>query len=225
MVIIHGENISKSRQKLTDLVTSYKAQNSDIIFIPGKSLTSSLLEEQLGGDSLFGTPRVLVIEELHSLPESAKKKHLIAQLAQTQTEVILWEKRLLTATMLKKFPKATVETFKASSVLFQWLDMLGTSNDKKRMLSDLHTIVKDESAHFCFTMIARQIRLLLSALDDGQLTGAPFIIAKLRKQAQRFKLPQLLALHKKLLEIDFRQKRSLSKLTLEQELDLFVLSI
>ncbi len=225
MVIIHGENISKSRHKLTEFIADFKSKNNDITILSAKNLSPAQLEETLGGDSLFGTSRAVIIEELHSLPESARKKQLIAQLSQSQNDLILWEKRLLTATMLKKFPEAEVITFKASSIMFQWLDMLGASKDKKRLLIDLQKIIKDESSHFCYTMLVRQIRLLISVTDDGKITGAPFIIAKLRKQAQYFKLGQLLDLHTKLLEIDYRQKRSLSRLSLEQELDLFVLSL
>lgn len=225
MIIIHGENTSKSRLKLTEIINGYKAKNFEINILPAKNLTPAALEEVLGESSLFGSDRVVVIEEAHSLVESTKKKTLLATLAASTENMILWEKRLLTATMLKKFPQAQIETFKASTVLFQWLDLLGVSKDRKRLLTDLHSIVKDESAFFCFTMIARQIRLLISALDDGKLTGAPFMISKLKKQASYFKLPQLLDLHFKLLEIDYKQKRSLSKLSLEQELDLLVLSI
>lgn len=225
MIVLHGENIVKSRQRLVELIATHKAEGKDIKIVASKSLTRSTLEEMLGGSSLFGTTQVMVIEELHSLPESAKKKDLVALLAGSSEEIVLWEKRLLTATMLKKFPSARVDTFKASSGLFQWLDTLGVSKDKKTLLAQLQEIIKEESAHFCFTMIARQVRLLISTLDDGKITGAPFVIAKLRKQAQRFTLQQLLAVHKQLLEIDYKQKRSLSKLSLEQELDLLVLSL
>lgn len=225
MIIIHGDNISKSRLKLTKIIDSLKNQNKDIFSVTAKTLTASLLEEALGETSLFGGDKVIVIEELHSLPESAKKKQFIAALATSDQEIVLWEKRLLTATMLKKFPHADVEAFKASSLLFQWLDSLGVSKDKKQLLSDLHQIVKDESAFFCFTMICRQVRLLISALDDGQLKGAPFIVQKLKKQARSFTLDQLLVFHSKLVEIDYKQKRSLSKLSLEQELDMLVLSL
>lgn len=225
MLLIHGDNTIQSRKKLVEVLNEYKSKGYDVNVLPAKSLSTSLLEEKLGGESLFGTQQLLVIEELHSLPESAKRKALVAQLSSAQTELVVWEKRLLTKIMISKLSAKQVETFKASSLLFQWLDTLGTSTDKKRIIRELHQIISTESAHFCFTMIVRQIRLLISVLDDGQLKGAPFIISKLRKQARSFSLPQLQNLHSRLLEIDYKQKRSLSALNLEQELDLFVLSI
>lgn len=225
MLIIHGENTSKSRLKLTELINLAKNEQKEVFTLQAKSLTPALLEESLGGTTLFGSSQLIVIEELHSLPESSKKKQFISLLSNSKEEILLWEKRLLTATMLKKFPEAKVETFKTSNILFQWLDMLGVSKDKKRVLKDLQLIIKDEGAFFCFTMIVRQIRLLIAAVDDGKLSGAPFIVSKLKKQAQSFNLQQLLDIHTKLLEIDYRQKRSLSKLTLEEELDLLILSL
>lgn len=225
MIVIHGENTSKSRLQLTALTTQHRTEKKDIFTLQAKALTPAVLEEALGSASLFGTDRVVVIEELHSLPESAKKKQLLNVLTTTDTPVILWEKRVLTATMLKKFPQAEVLTFKTSSTLFQWLDSFGVTKNKQKLLQDLHQVIKDETAFFCFTMLCRQVRLLISARDDGKLKGAPFMISKLKKQAGYFSLTQLLDLHSQLLKIDYHQKRSLTRLTLEQELELLVLSV
>lgn len=225
MFIFHGDNTINSRQALTDLLESLKEKGLRIERLAAKSLTPQELENALGGQSLFGTEHVVVIEDLHSLPESAKKKELIAQLQVTDTEVVLWEKRLLTKTMLNKFAKAKEQSYVVSNILFKWLDQLGTATNKKQLIEQMHAIFKKDSAQFCFTMLIRQVRLLISALDDGKISGAPFIVAKLKKQARSFSLDQLLQLHRKLLEIDYRQKRSASRLTLEQELDLLLLSL
>lgn len=225
MTIIHGENTIKSRQALLDRIEKYKSQGFEIVTLSAKNLSSAQLEQALGGESLFGSSKVVVIEELHSQQESAKRKQLIAQLAATTGEAILWEKRLLTATMLKKFPSATVDTYKASSILFSWLDTLGKKGNPGAQIKQLQEICKQESAQFCLSMITRQIRLLVASKDDGQLKAAPFVVEKLRKQAQQFTLDQLVALHGKLCQIEYAQKRSLSRLNLEQQLQLFVLAM
>lgn len=225
ITIIHGDNTVTSRKALVELLDSYREKRIDVEQFAAKSLGVSQLEESLGGQSLFGGEKVIVVEELHSQPDSAKRKALVKMLAEASVDVIVWEKRVLTAVMLKKFGQAKVDTHKASNILFSWLDTLGKKNDIQHQLEQLHEICAKESAQFCFSMICRQIRLLIAATDDGQLKGAPFIIAKLKKQSQLFSLPQLLQLHSKLLEIEYAQKRALSKLTMEQQLDLLVISI
>lgn len=225
MTIIHGENTIKSRQALLDLIEKYKSRGFETLTLSAKNLSTAQLEQALGGDSLFGSSKVVIVEELHSQQESAKRKQLITLLAASTAEVILWEKRLLTATMLKKFPKATVDTYKASSILFSWLDSLGKKGNPAGQIKQLQEICKQESAQFCLSMITRQIRLLIASKDDGQLKAAPFVVVKLKSQAHQFTIDQLVALHNKLLQIEFAQKRSLSKLSLEQQLQLFVLGM
>lgn len=243
MLIIHGENTIKSRDKLTGLVQAARDAKLDVVRLLGKELTTALLEETFASTSLFGTDKMIVIEELHSLPKSGKKEQLIAQVgAQAAQEaenssgsvavagttlpaVILWEKRQLTPTMLKKFSGAKIEEFKSSSVLFKWLDGFGISKDKSGQLKELHNIYAHDGAEFLFAMLSRQVRLLLSAKDDGQLKGAPFMIAKIKKQANAFSLEKLLQIHAQLLEIDHQQKTSSTRMTLQQQLDLLVLSL
>jgi DNA polymerase III delta subunit len=225
MTIIHGENTIKSRQALLDLIEKYKSRGFETLILSAKNLATAQLEQALGGDSLFGSSKVVIVEELHSQQESAKRKQLITLLSATTSEVILWEKRLLTATMLKKFPKASVDTYKASSILFSWLDSLGKKGNPAGQIKQLQDICKQESAQFCLSMITRQIRLLIASKNDGQLKAAPFVVVKLKSQAQQFTIDQLVALHTKLLQIEFAQKRSLSKLSLEQQLQLFVLGM
>ncbi len=241
MLIIHGENTIKSRARLTGVLQAARDAQLDLKRLLGKELTLAVLEEAFAASSLFGTEKVIVIEELHSLPKSAKKDQLIQMVSAQVTELlsegsgtitgtsipklVIWEKRQLTPTMLKKFGKAPAEEFKSSSVLFRWLDGFGTSTDKSHQLQQLHQIYDQDGAEFLFAMLARQVRLLLSAKDDGQLKGAPFIIAKLQKQAAAFSQDKLLQLHTQLLQIDQNQKTSSSRMTLQQQLDLLVLTL
>lgn len=241
MLIIHGENTIKSRARLTSVLEAARDAQIDIKRLMGKELTLALLEEAFAASSLFGTENVIVIEELHSLPKSAKKDQLIQAVSlqvnqlladgtgvitgTTIPKVLIWEKRQLTATMLKKFGSAKSEEFKSSSVLFKWLDGFGVSKDKSTQLQELHQIYDQDGAEFLFAMLGRQVRMLLSAKDDGQLTGAPFMISKLKKQASAFSLDKLLQIHHQLLEIDTTQKTSSTRMTLQQQLDLLVLSL
>ena len=163
MHILHGEHTIKSRDRLTLLVQTARTKGVEILRLGAKELTSATLEEALSSTSLFGTEKLIVIEELHSLPKSAKKDALIDQLAHApiETQLLIWEKRQLTATMLKKFKGATTEEFTSSPIIFRWLDGFGGSAPKGQQLKELHQIYDQDGAEFFFAMLTRQIRLLI----------------------------------------------------------------
>ena len=176
----------------------------------------------MGRNSLFGISQAVVIEGLHSLPRSKKKNELIKLIASEassgQTELILWEKRDLTPTMLKQFKGAKCEQFKLSKVLFKWLDSLG--GDRRDVILLTHQAVEQDGAELSFFMLVRQVRLLIEVKSGGQPGGPPFMISKLKRQASNFTLEELFDLHTKLLKIDLDQKTSGSLLSLPQALDL-----
>ncbi|MCC6710966.1 MAG: hypothetical protein IT416_01285 [Candidatus Pacebacteria bacterium] len=226
IIILHGENTIKSRDRLTQLVTDLKVKNQEIIRLEAKKLDLPQLDEMLLKNNLFGNQEVLIIEELHSLPKSKKKDELINKIANNnQKDIILWEKRDLTITMLKKFSQAKMEQFKLTNALFSWLDLFHHQTPIKQNLQALKKAIQNNGDYMCFIMLARQISLLIYAKDGGQVKGAPFMISKLKKQAQAFSLEKLLQLHKQLFELDQQMKSSKNFLTLEQALDVLTISL
>jgi DNA polymerase III delta subunit len=226
ITIIYGEHTVKSRDKLVEVINNYKQQNFQITRLAAKNLELGELESTLISQDLFGTNQVVIIEGLHSLLRSTKKNQLIAMVAQSAIDVVLWEQRELTKTMLKEFPSATTHYFKLSSDTFNWLDSLsGNKKSGEHSVRLFHQALKQEDGFFLLIMMARQIRLLIQAIDGGVIKGPPFVISKLKKQASAFSIAQLLTIHTKLLEIDFNQKTSSKSLTLEQELDLLQLNM
>ncbi|HYD35835.1 MAG TPA: hypothetical protein VD999_07280 [Vitreimonas sp.] len=229
-IVIHGEHTAHSRQKLSTVINQHQTQHIKMVRLEAKRITEADLEMALGSESLFNEPKVVVIEELHSLPKSKRKDTLIDQLSQhaldTDLTLIIWEKRTLTATMLKKFPKAEVFEFKLSSTLFKWLESLSSDQKTKaQQLKYFHQTLETEDEFMCLSMLARQIRMLIQTKEGATLSGAPFMIAKLKKQAGSISLEQLLATHARLLEIELKHKTSSTPLTLRQDLDLLLLQL
>lgn len=225
ITLLHGENIVASRDKLVELITQAKNRNKTIDRLDAKKLTPGFLQTKLIKQDLFGTERVIVIEDLLSLPRSKQKSALIDLVASCQADVILWGKRDLTKTMLKRFNQAKIHHFKLSKNLFTWLDSLrGDSQNTSEQIKLLHQALNTEDAYLCFIMLARQIRMLIQALDN-QLSGPPWMVKKIQHQAQSFQLNQLLQIHSQLLEIDHRHKTSSNTLELDQELDLLLLNL
>lgn len=226
ITIIHGEHAVHSRDKLTTCLSEAHAEHSILTRMHAKELTLSGASELFSRNSLFAEKEIVVIEELHSLIKSKQKDALIKLIAaEKEKDIILWEKRELTATMLKPFQTARVHVFPLSKKLFSFIEKLGSYPSKEVCVQQVHQVYEQDGAYFLFAMLCRQVRMLISAHDDGKLKGAPFMIAKIKKQAQNFTLPQLLQMHTALLKIDTAEKRSKSALSLEQQLDLFCLSL
>lgn len=226
IIILHGDNTVASRNELATIRTQAKKNQSECITVPTKKITPAELEVLLGETDLFGTKKTLIIEELHSLPKSKRKTELITLLTQpSQHTLVLWEKRLLTKTMLKPFSGALVHEFKMSNVLFNWLDLFGRSEQKNKALSLLQEAVKKDGEYLCFVMLIRHIRLLLLAKTGGTIKGPPFMVSKYASQAKLFSQQQLLDLHTKLVEIDEQSKTSSSSLKLQSQLDLLTLGV
>jgi len=224
VIIIHGENTSQSRKKLQELIDGAKKAGLSLTRLEAKKLTPANLSENLGGSDLFGGDQMFIIEELHSLPTSTRKKELIELLSKSEENIILYEKKTLTATMLKKFASAQTFEFKVTNVMWELLDNLGTT-DKKLLLTQLHQASEQNDSFLVFTMLVRQIRMLIQVKSGGQVAGAPFMIAKLKKQASKFTINQLLALHSQLFKLEIGQKTSTMAMDLASELDLLLFAM
>ncbi len=228
MFLLHGENTVQSRNRLITLIDEAKAHGKKVDRIDAKMLDTAKLQEILGSQSLFGDERLIVVEELHSLPKSKKKDELIWHIANADSDIILWEKRALTPTMIKQFPGVKAEEFKLTNAVFAWLDTLSGAQiptQKQKMITSLRKAIAYDSDAMCFTMLIRQIRMLLQIKDGGTVAGAPFMIAKLKKQASTFSLEQLFHIHAQLLRIDVGWKTSTLTLGLARELELLLLTM
>ena len=155
IIILHGEHLTRSRTQLIELINKFRHEGRDVTRLTASELNLPVIEKVLGETSLFGTPSLVVIEELHSLVKSNRKTELIDALsAATQAsappDLILWEKRSLTKPMLKKFPSAQVQEFKVSNSVFAWLDSLsGQPSTKSAQLKAFHQALAAEDIFDC----------------------------------------------------------------------------
>lgn len=229
MILIHGDNTVQSRNYLSQLLTTAKQDGKEIHQLVVTTVQLKDLEILSGTGSLFGTPQLIVLEEIHSLPKSAKKESFIQFLVKNlhaDFDLIVWEKKSLTPTMIKKFPQAIVKEFKTSRYLFKWLDSLnGTHKNHSQQWQLFHQAIESDGEFMCFSMLVRQIRLLIQVKEGYPISGPPFIVQKLRTQTATFKLSQLISIHQHLHDLDQKQKTSSGLLSLEQELDLLFLNL
>jgi hypothetical protein len=228
LTLIHGDNQVASRQQLLTLVERAKQAGRTVTTLIADKLERSTLETALLSTSLFGEEKTIVIEGIFSLPKSKKKDELIELITAADIEIILWEKKSLGKLDQKKLPN-TCEVFeyKVTVKLWTFLDQLQPKTSRQQQLLELlHESIAHESAEFVLLMLARQIRLLIQAKENApNLKLAPFMLTKLRKQAQAFSLPELLNLHQQLYRIDQHQKQSTNLLSLEAQLDLLLINL
>lgn len=224
--VIHGENQVASRKKLVEFIKQAKQQNKEVISLNAEKLDRAKLESALLSESLFNNEKLLIIEGVYSLPKSKKKDEFIELISSASIEIILWDKKLLSKTNLKKLPTDLENyEFKITPKMWTFLDTLSTNPKVKTLMMKLFKeSVEGDGAEFVFLMMARQIRILIQVKENHPPKIAPFMLSKLNKQAKDFSLKKLLDLHQQLYLIDQKQKTSTSLLSLEGELDLLLFS-
>lgn len=226
MLLLHGDNLVQSRVVLREEIAQAKASGHIVHTLTAKSLSVSDLEAALFTDSLFAEPKTVVIEELHSLPKSAKRDQLISLVAnaaaQNSPNLILWDKKSLLVSDLKKFPSAVIRAFPASKAMFQWLDSWSgkaSASQVSRQLDLLQTALAQDGAEFCLTMAAWKVRQLLEAATSRAANGKP-LNPRAVSQAKSFSEDQLWKLHQAVTLLDLRNKTSQLVLDLPRQLAL-----
>ncbi len=223
-MIIHGDNQIESRKFLTEQIDQAKEKGLGVVRFEGKEVKMEQLLQVLEGKSLLGEENLVVIENLFIKSPS---QSIIDYLIKSQPEnLIIWEGKEISQARINKFKTAT-RFFKLPQVIFKFLDAFlpGNSRYSLRLLKQT---VTQSSAESVFYMLARQIRFLIIAQQLGKngLTGLhPFQQQKMIAQAKRFKLSQLLTIHRKLLYIDWQQKTGQAPMDLAGQLDLLIASL
>lgn len=227
ITILHGENQTASRAARTKLISELQAKGFVSRSVEGETATRSELESLLTSVSMFET-EAIIIDNLISRLKSKEKAACIDLLSSTPLAkpIVMWERRALTATMLKPFAKiAEVKLFKESSSLFPFVDSLIPGN-QARMLPLFHAAQRDNDIFLIFGMVVRRVTDMLIASDNPQfLAGSPWGMKQIINQSKSWTTSKLRLLHTSLLEIDLAVKTGGSKLDLTSQLDLLLLQL
>lgn len=226
-LILHGDNVVISRQKLTEQIKANQAK--EIIRLDGKKLDQTQLIQALESQSLFGDEKLVVIENLLTRQRSKEKDQLIAIIADPsqQTPVILWEPKEATKPNLNKLKNFQATLFKTPASIFKFLDSFRPGS-AKLLLNLVHNQLKTETPELIFYMLSRRVSDLIIANDPKSiplLKGAPWQKTRLISQAKAFTQDQLLALHRQLLKIDESIKTGTNILPLASQLDLMLAKV
>lgn len=208
MIILHGEDASKSYARLTSLIEELKIKQFEIVIREAAEIDITNLRQEITSSGLFSTPKCFVIKNILSDTKSKNKDKLVEVMNQVSDhEVILWENKGVAISTLKKFPKAVIETFSISPVIFKFLDSLRPENTKN-ILSSWNKLTKEGTeSEFVFAMVVRQIKLLIQAKSGpSYMKLAPYPTRLISQQATYFTLDHLLDLYDMLYGIDVKIK-------------------
>lgn len=224
MLIIHGDNLVTSRNRLQAFLGTFRGE---IIRLEGKLLDLTALKQSLESKSLFGQEKLIVIENLFSLRSSLRKDMILSYLKQELPEnLVIWEGVKIDGRRLLPFSKAKVEKYEIGKIIFRFLDSL-EPNNTRNLIGLFHQALTLDSPELIMFLLERQIRLLIIAADLGEkgLNGTlSWKKTILIRQAKKFKLNQLIRLYLKLLNIEYNQKTGKAGLLLRSQLDLWLAS-
>jgi DNA polymerase III delta subunit len=227
MIILHGEDANKSYARLMVITDELKSKQVEIVTEDAEEIDITHLRQEIGSSGLFGSTKCYVIKNLLSGSKSKAKDKISEVLSQiTDHDIILWENKGLTTTTLKKFPKATVESFSISPVIFKFLDSLRPNNTGNIHLSWKKLLKEGTEPEFVFAMIVRQIKLLIQAKSGPSFVKlAPYPARLISQQTTYFSQDHLLVLYQKLYDIDVKIKTGSGGNTMENLLTNFLQKI
>lgn len=220
ITLIHGDNIEESRKALIGLKEKFKSQ--EVRVLDGRSIDLTMLAQALHSDSLFGKVPVVIIE--NAMTFLAKKTKHLEQLL-SGVDSILWEGKVVPASLLKYLGKADVRLFKTPTIIFQFLDSLAP-NKSKYVLDLYEKLEETQAPEVIFLMISRRFRQLLMISDQVVPESMqPWQLQKLKNQTKLFDKILVHQLYAKLLDIDVSIKSGASPFSLASHIRQFLLML
>ena len=217
ITFLHGDNIEVSRAEFNRIKAAKKGK--EIRSLDGRTLDAAALTQAVESTSLFGGDTMIFIENLFG--KLGRKTKLIESLAAILTksadtvDIVLWEDKEMGVTVIKSLGKADVKLFKIPSIIFQFLDTLN--------LPAYQQLVQTEAPELVFSMLTRRIRQLIQLRDGSVPDGMQgWQASRLTRQAKLFTMDRLIAMYKKLLEMEYSVKSGSSPFTLRQLTEQFI---
>lgn len=227
ITLLHGDDIQASRNELHRRIAA--APGRELREVNGRSIEPALLVQALESSSLFGSDRLVIIENLFG--KLGRKTSSITTLAKilekssASTDVILWEDTILGSTALKALGYAQVKLFKMPAVIFQLLDGLRPKSATV-LIPLVNTVISLEPPEVLYTLLVRRVRQLIQVSQNVSPVGlAPWQATRLTAQARLFTMNELVNMHATLLAMDIGIKTGSSPFTLTQQIEQFIISI
>ncbi|KUK82927.1 MAG: hypothetical protein XD98_0472 [Microgenomates bacterium 39_6] len=226
LTILHGKNVTNSRNLLNSLIKQAQKKNQTITRITTENFQVDNLVNALEPD-LFNQERLIILDDFQKFSLSQQKK--IAQIinqSSSEKKIIIWANKNLPAKILNLFPKKQDQLFKPDKTIFSFLDSLSPDN-KKKSLYLLNQTLKKEAVGLVFYLLVDRIEDLIIAKSDyrKELKKAPWQKKRLIRQAENFSQNQLEKMLKGLILLDYQQKTGQIPYSFEFGLELLIANL
>lgn len=223
--IFHGEHVQASRNAFNQLTDAWREEGYVIRSAPPEGLTLTDAEVLLGLSGLFAEKEAVVFESVLSGPDSPLKQRVLELVSQCVFPVVFWESKKLGVTVLKSLPTGIdSREFTINKKIWGWLDSIRAGNGI-RCAELFREAARQDGVEFCFMMFIAHVRKMLMIKDGCPPKQSPFAAKKLTTQTDSFSWEKLLTLQAWCLKTDVGLKSSSIALSLEDELDLLLLSL
>ena len=162
--LFHGQSIDASRKELQLLRDKFS--NGEVVFYDGKTVTPTDFIQATQSTTLFGSDRLVVIENLFSRKITKKSQDfdtwitLIKQVPK-DANIVFWEEKEQSKTVVSVFPKDTdIALFRPDRLIFTFVESLRPSNTEI-ILDNFAGAVKKDTPELIFAMLVRQFRYLI----------------------------------------------------------------
>lgn len=221
--ILHGDDITASRQYISSLTTGKKIETLD-----GRNISISQLEESLQS-SLFGGEKTILIENF--LSKNKKKKELIEPILRNSTiyDIVFWDDSKLTPTQLSLIKTAEIKLFSLPQFYFQFLDSFSPGNSQY-VFGLYHQLLNTTSPELAFYSLLKRVRQLI-LIQMGEIKNSKegsslqnWQIDKLKKQLSKWSKGNLYNVYSQLQTIEIKMKSGSLPLGLSKQLDILILT-
>lgn len=228
ITIAHGNDNAASRNFYIE--EKQKTESNEVF--DGEKLDFDTFFQIFEGNSLFEAEKYVFIENFFSKTKSnsLEFKKIVDYINKNKNiNLFFWEQKELTKAQSLVIKNCTVKLFNFPQILFNFLDNLKPNNPN--LLSLYNQLQKTMESELIFYMIVRQFRIMLALFDvsndkiDEAKRIAPWQASKIKSQAKYFEKKKLIAIYKKLYEIDYNTKFGLNSLNLAKTIDIFLLGL
>lgn len=218
IIILHGEDVNKSYDRLKRFIETAKSRSWEVAFIddaPGS------LQENLSTNSLFGAERFFILRDVKKLGKK-EFEWLNKKYGELSGNFIIYHEGVLGQTFLKNLPKeAKIEEYKLPKLIWSFLESMrpGSSVSSVKLF---HKIIEKDAPELVFSLMFRQFRdLYWSKVDPKSMQIPSWRLQKLKAQSSHFSQEQLEEIVSRFVEIDVSVKSGQEDLV--SSLDLFII--
>lgn len=219
IILVHGDNTEDSYKRLLTFIDEATKRNWKIEKIDKSSKKE--LTFLLKSDSLFSEERLYIVYGINSL-SSKDKEWLKHDSNDIDGTLVIYEKSLVSASLLKLLPKAyREEKYELPKLIFKFLDSFYPGN-KEECIKLFHQVITTYSIEFVFTLLGSRVKdLYWVKVEPSKIPYPSWRVARLENQAGYFDNDHLKKILNNLAAIDVDVKTS--KATLTESLDLLII--